>query len=83
MAEIEYMRNTNFNGDKSQSLKDMELVIKNSNTSSRANIHLAFLNNCGGGVAGAVETICKPKEHKNLAINCMLQSRKIFLWYSL
>ena len=76
LVEIEYMQDKNFIGDSAQSLIEMRPVIENDNSS--ANIHLAFLNHCHGGRA-YLSQICKPSRHLNLAVNCMLKSKTLFL----
>ena len=68
MVEIEFMKGRHFLGDSLKSLKDMKPVIENDNSS--ANIHLAFLEHCGGGGRAYLSQICSPNGHP-LAVNCV------------
>ena len=65
LVEIEYMQNKHFQGDSYQSLQEMKPVIENDY--SNVDIHLAFINNCNGGMA-ILSRICKVHP---LAVNCL------------
>ena len=62
------MQNKHFKGNKKQSLIDMQPVIENDN--SNVDLHLAFINHCGGGLAWSNGHICKVKVRK-VTVNCI------------